>query len=56
MATGDTAKAGQTHKVDRRKRVSPPPSERQTDESDDTESPDLSFSLRRQAGARRRRR
>jgi hypothetical protein len=37
MATGDTAKAGQTHKVDRRKRVSPPPSERQTDESDDTE-------------------
>ena len=53
MATGDTAKAGQTHKSTGVKRVSPPPSERQTDESDDTESPDLSFSLRRQATVRR---
>jgi hypothetical protein len=51
MATGDTAKAGQTQKSTGVKRVSPPPSERQTDESDDTESPDLSFSLRRQAVA-----
>ena len=49
MATGDTAKAGQTQKSTGVKRVSPPPSERQTDESDDTESPDLRFSLRRQA-------
>lgn len=37
MATGDTAKAGQTNRPTGVKRVSPPPSERQTDESDDTD-------------------
>jgi hypothetical protein len=37
MATGDTAKASQTHKSTGVKRVSPPPSESQTDESDDTD-------------------
>ena len=51
MATGDTAKAGQTTQPTGVKRVSPPPSESQTDESDDTDRRASRFSLRRQAAA-----
>ena len=47
-AAGDTAKAGQTQtRSTGEKRVSPPPSESQTDEPDDTDRRNTRFSLRR---------
>ena len=47
---GRHGKSRSDPKVDRRKRVSPPPSESQTDEPDDTDRRGVSFSLRRGAG------
>ncbi len=49
-AAGDTAKAGQTQKGRQAKRVSPPPSESQTDEPDDTDRRTVRLSLRRFGG------
>jgi hypothetical protein len=50
VAAGDTAKAGQTTRSTGEKRVSPPPTDSQTDQPDNTDQPACRFSLRGEAG------